>query len=645
MGRRELPPVVGERPPVRLVAAREPAQRVAQRRRRRRARRRSARARAPGSSAARRPTRVDTTGTPRTSASSTATCTLSHTDVDRHTWARACAASTSGHGRAPWRVSHGRSAAQRLQTRAAAAPRRTSRARRARVARSRSTARTAEQRVLLHRQPPGPHDPQRLALARAPPAPAGGSSGSGYGQVRGAHAVGRAASPPPRPGRRTPPATAGPPHRPISRWNALAHSGDGARDPYRCGSPEPWTTSSPGTLAAPPGEDRHRRQQVHRPVGDDHVRAADLVPERPPAARRAAASRSRRGTGWARRRPPIRPLRVAGTRARAPRSRAPRAALGSSPRTAPRPQREGGRSSTQAARAPSRVNSLGRSPEPHFGALGTRVSSCPVDRPGANGRGRSDDLRFAEDEAIDVPRYLAALRRGAWLIVAHRRPADRRPCSLLSLVLPKTYAAEATLVLDDTSTALAPSDAETSTQRLATIRTLLVSHDVLEQAAAKLDGETADTLEDKVDASVDDVASLITVKAEDGDAAGAAAIANGVAATYLERRQRRATAGASRRRARTSARRSSACAATRRVARRRSRPSASGSASSASARSPGPTSCRSARPRARRSAPSRRGRCRTRSSRRSPRCSSPCSPRWPATSWRRGSPARGSSPG
>lgn len=135
-----------------------------------------------------------------------------------------------------------------------------------------------------------------------------------------------------------------------------------------------------------------------------------------------------------------------------------------------------------------------------------------------------------------MPRYLAALRRGAWLIALIVVPLTATVL-LLSLVLPKTYTAETTLVLDDTGTALAPSDAESSTQRLATIQTLVVSHDVLEQAAAKLDGESARTLEDKVDASVDDVASLLTVKAEDGDAAGAAAIANTVAATYLERRQ------------------------------------------------------------------------------------------------------------
>ena len=38
-------------------------------------------------------------------------------------------------------------------------------------------------------------------------------------------------------------------------------------------------------------------------------------------------------------------------------------------------------------------------------------------------------------------------------------------------------------------------------------------------------------------ASVDDVASIVEVKATDGDARGAAAIANGVAAAFLARRR------------------------------------------------------------------------------------------------------------
>jgi succinoglycan biosynthesis transport protein ExoP len=157
-----------------------------------------------------------------------------------------------------------------------------------------------------------------------------------------------------------------------------------------------------------------------------------------------------------------------------------------------------------------------------------------MDGPRSSGPRDGGGFRFAEDEAIDISRYRAALRRGVWLMVLIVVPLTMMVL-VLSLVLPKTYEAEATLVFDAQGTALAPADAQTSAQKLATIRQLLVSHDVLAQAGTKLDGETADTLRDKVTASVDGTTSLISIKAKDGDAEGAAAIANTVAGTYLGR--------------------------------------------------------------------------------------------------------------
>jgi Mrp family chromosome partitioning ATPase len=146
-----------------------------------------------------------------------------------------------------------------------------------------------------------------------------------------------------------------------------------------------------------------------------------------------------------------------------------------------------------------------------------------------------DPRGFRDEDSIDVPRYLSAIRRGAWLVALIVIPLTVTVL-VLSLVLPKSYSAVNSLVLEDRGGSLS-SDAETSTQRLATIRRLLTSRDVLEEAAAKLRGETADALEDKVTASVDDVASIVEVKATDGDAAGAAAIANGVAGAFLARRR------------------------------------------------------------------------------------------------------------
>ena len=117
---------------------------------------------------------------------------------------------------------------------------------------------------------------------------------------------------------------------------------------------------------------------------------------------------------------------------------------------------------------------------------------------------------------------------------------------VLSLVLPKSYSATASLVLEEPGGVLTP-DNDSATRRLATMRALLTSRDVLAAAARDLPGETVDTLQDKVTASVDDVASIIEVKASDGDPEGAAAIANGVTRTFIEMRRAAERAAARRR--------------------------------------------------------------------------------------------------
>lgn len=61
-----------------------------------------------------------------------------------------------------------------------------------------------------------------------------------------------------------------------------------------------------------------------------------------------------------------------------------------------------------------------------------------MDGPRASGPRDGGDFRFAEDEAIDVSRYRAALRRGVWLIVLIVVPLTVMVL-VLSLVLPKTY--------------------------------------------------------------------------------------------------------------------------------------------------------------------------------------------------------------
>jgi capsular polysaccharide biosynthesis protein/MinD-like ATPase involved in chromosome partitioning or flagellar assembly len=140
-----------------------------------------------------------------------------------------------------------------------------------------------------------------------------------------------------------------------------------------------------------------------------------------------------------------------------------------------------------------------------------------------------------DDQPVDVPRFVAALRRAWWLIALIVVPLTGAVL-LLSLALPKTYDATARLVVEEGGT-LDNADGEAVTRRLATIQTLLTSREVLTRAAEELPGETADTLEDKVSASVDDAASIVNLHATDNDPEGAAAIANRVAETFIADRR------------------------------------------------------------------------------------------------------------
>lgn len=107
----------------------------------------------------------------------------------------------------------------------------------------------------------------------------------------------------------------------------------------------------------------------------------------------------------------------------------------------------------------------------------------------------------------------------------------------LSLVLPKTYRASARIVLEDATGLLESGDASVE-RRLATLQTLVTTRDVLRRAGRQLEGENADSLEDKVSSSVDPEANIINVSATDDSAEGAAAIANAVATEFLAKRRR-----------------------------------------------------------------------------------------------------------
>jgi capsular exopolysaccharide synthesis family protein len=136
-----------------------------------------------------------------------------------------------------------------------------------------------------------------------------------------------------------------------------------------------------------------------------------------------------------------------------------------------------------------------------------------------------------EESGVDLRRYMAALRRSRGLMIGIV-VAVTGGALLLSLLLPKTYNATATIALDVDVGALGVEDAESQQRRLETLNALLLSNDVLRRAAEAVPGETAGSL-GPVESSVDAAANLIYITVENGDPQKAAAIANAIATAFL----------------------------------------------------------------------------------------------------------------
>ena len=141
-----------------------------------------------------------------------------------------------------------------------------------------------------------------------------------------------------------------------------------------------------------------------------------------------------------------------------------------------------------------------------------------------------------DEQPMDVSRYLSAIRRGSWLIVLIVVPLTAAVL-FVSVTLPKSYSASAKVTVEDAGSVLAPTDNDTATRRLATMRALVTSPDVLDRSASALPGTSGDSLKSDVSASVDPVASILTITAKDRDPDQAAAIANRVARTFLAARR------------------------------------------------------------------------------------------------------------
>jgi capsular exopolysaccharide synthesis family protein len=155
-----------------------------------------------------------------------------------------------------------------------------------------------------------------------------------------------------------------------------------------------------------------------------------------------------------------------------------------------------------------------------------------------DGVGRYTAPELPPDDPVEVGRYLDAFRRSRWLI-AGIVVFVTAAVFVISLLLPKTYQATSKLVLNPSAQPLASSDAQSTQRDLATVRVLLTTRELLAAVAKNGPaGETVNSLRDKVSATVDQDANVINVVGTDDTARGAAAIANGVAATFLARERR-----------------------------------------------------------------------------------------------------------
>jgi capsular polysaccharide biosynthesis protein/MinD-like ATPase involved in chromosome partitioning or flagellar assembly len=153
-----------------------------------------------------------------------------------------------------------------------------------------------------------------------------------------------------------------------------------------------------------------------------------------------------------------------------------------------------------------------------------------IDQPDVLPRGRRGG---AADEQIEVRRYLDVLHRSRFLI-AGIVAVLTIVVVLVSASLPDRYTATTSIVKNVTTDPFTAADVDSVTRELATVGQLLTTNDVLTAAAAKVPGESADTLEQKVESTVDPEANLVFVTATDGDPQRSAEIANAVAETFVE---------------------------------------------------------------------------------------------------------------
>ena len=139
---------------------------------------------------------------------------------------------------------------------------------------------------------------------------------------------------------------------------------------------------------------------------------------------------------------------------------------------------------------------------------------------------------WAEESRVDTRRYLGALRRGKFVIIAIVA-AVTLVVLAVSLILPKQYTATATIVFNPETGLFGPPDAASTQRQLSTVSTLITAPRTGAEAARRVPGETPTSIGSAINTSVDSEANLIRVSATDGRPAQAARIANAAANSFL----------------------------------------------------------------------------------------------------------------
>jgi non-specific protein-tyrosine kinase len=145
-------------------------------------------------------------------------------------------------------------------------------------------------------------------------------------------------------------------------------------------------------------------------------------------------------------------------------------------------------------------------------------------------------FQLQSDQPIEIRRSLEALRRARG-VIALVVIATTVAVVAVSLSLPKTYRASATIVFQTATTPFVSNDVSTRERTLQTFQRLLGTREVLAAAAQRLPGQTSESVGNKVTSSVDQNADIISVAALDRTPGGAARIANAVANAFLTKQR------------------------------------------------------------------------------------------------------------